>query len=67
MRILPMIKETYHEVGENEYQQINPYIEAIGIVRTKYPKAKIKRFKTQLDVLYGVQFPMLLTYFEVGE
>ena len=66
MRVLPMVKETYHQVSETEYQAINPYIEGIGIVRQKYPDAKIVKFKTITDVFGAIQYPLLLVYFEVN-
>jgi len=59
------IKETYSQISEDEYQAINPYVEAIGYLRTKKPNARVIKTKTVTEVVGGIQFPMLLTYYEV--
>ena len=65
MRVHQQIKETYEQIGDHEYNEINPYVHAVGFVRHKYPEAKIVKTKTVYDVLYGVQFPVLQVWFEL--
>jgi len=64
MRVQPFVKETYEQVGELEFTEINPYVQAIGKIREKYPDAKIRRTRTYTDVIGAVQFPVLEVYFE---
>jgi hypothetical protein len=69
MRVQPFIKETYEQIPNDnpevlEFNEINPYIQAIGKIKEKYPDAKIIRTKTVFDVIGTLQFPILEVYFE---
>ena len=70
MRVQHFIKETYERVGDNEYNQINPYVRAIGQIKHKYPNAEIASVKTvweELSPESPLIFPILEVRFEVGE
>jgi len=66
------VKELYEQVGELEYNMINPYAQAKLRILTKYPKAKITRFKTEYIYLYDApnQYrlaPYLCIWFDTQE
>ncbi len=49
-RYKEVIKETYEQVGEYEYNQVNPYAQAKLAILYKYPDAKITKMAT--DYIY---------------
>ena len=58
------LKEKYMQVGENEYQELNPYVEAIGHLKHDKPNAVVRKTKTITEVVGGLQFPFLLLYYD---
>jgi len=81
-RVYTTVKETYEQVSEYEYNQINPYIQAIGAMRHKYGEIDVKWVKTIVEIIetgsskhdelkktsYGVlEVPTLQVGFEVVE
>ena len=60
------IKETYEQIGEHEFNRINPYIQAIGRLRQNKPNAKVKKVKTvfDADLIPGELVPMLAVYYD---
>jgi len=45
-------KETYEQVGEFEYNEVNPYAEIANAIRRQYPNAKMKRTTTEFEWHY---------------
>jgi len=45
-RVRTAIKEIYEQIGEYEYNRINPYKRMIASIRTKYPNAVITKSTT---------------------
>ena len=60
------VKETYEQIGEYEFNRINPYIEAIGRLLHNKPNAKVKKVKTvfDADLIPGELVPMLWVYYD---
>ena len=46
-RYKEVIKEFYEQIGEYEFNRLNPYAQAKLAILHKYPNAKIKRMKTE--------------------
>jgi len=64
-RLTSGIKELYRQVGEYEYDRLNPYAEMRSNILSRYPNASIKGTRTEIIVVYGVQAPMLTMYYEL--
>lgn len=73
MRYQEFTKEIYEVVKlYEEYNRINPYVRVKNMILAKYPKAKIKRFKTDYIWLPNQPneykfVPYLKVWFETGE
>lgn len=61
------VKETYEQIGPEEYNQLNPYVEAIGMLNHKYGKVKTHRTSTTIANIGALQVPMLTVDYEVAE
>lgn len=66
-RVYASIKETYRQVGELEFDRINPYVESIGYIRHKYPKATITSVKTITENFGSLQVPALIIKYSTNE
>lgn len=66
-RVFTAIKDIYEQVGEEEYNRINPYARMIASIKNKYPNAKINRSSTTTIVFGGMLVPMLAIYFDTQE
>jgi len=64
-RIMYGVKEIYQQIGEYEYNQLNPYAEMKREILNKHPSARIKRTATETIVVGAVQAPMLKMFYEV--
>lgn len=66
-RVRTGIKELYQQVGEEEYNRINPYAEMVNSIKVQYPTAKITGCKTFIDVYGSLQVPFLTMSYEVAD
>ena len=71
-RYKEVIKEFYEQVGEFEYNMINPYAQAKLRILSKYPNAKITKFKTEYIYLNDAHnlyrlAPYLCIWFDTQE
>ena len=61
------IKETYQQVSETEFNEVNPYAVMIGSIRNEYPNAIINKAKTWCDVIGSLSIPFLTIWYDTGE
>jgi len=59
------IKEIYEQVGESEYNRINPYQRMRGVIRHKHPNAKITKTETVIEPFGSVLVPVMAMYYEI--
>lgn len=64
-RVMYGIKEIYQQIGEYEYNQLNPYAEMRKEILARHPSARIKRTVTEMIVVGAIQAPMLKMFYEV--
>ena len=64
-RVRTGIKEIYEQVGEYEFNRINPYAEMANAIKHEYPKATITGTETKMEVFGSLQVPVLAMRYEV--
>lgn len=64
MKVAVTIKETFRQVGPNEFDRVNPYVEGIGALLHRRPNAKVRKTRTVTEVFNGLQIPLLLVYYD---
>jgi 2-iminoacetate synthase ThiH len=65
-RVSTGFKETYKQVGEYEYDRINPYAEMLLNIRANYPNAIIYKCYTTTFNFGSLQVPLLTMHYETG-
>ena len=68
-RVRSAIKEIYQQVGEYEFNRINPYSEMLKAIRNEYPEAQITKCTTEIIVVpvngKCFQVPALTMYYTI--
>lgn len=69
-RVRTYIKETYEQVGEYEFNMVNPYVQAIGHLRCDHPNAVVTKTQTVTEWVECEddrmrQMPILIVRYEI--
>jgi len=65
-RVRSAVKESYEQIGEHEYNRINPYKRMLSSIRLQYPNAKVTKCTTSTVVFESLLVPMLTMHYQTS-
>lgn len=58
------IKELYEQVADYEYNRVNPYVQAIGMLKSKHEDIEVIGTRTFTEVIGSLQIPIMEVHYD---